>query len=465
MTLTAFGQCFLILLALLACYGARGLVAALFISAVCHGPSVVNISAGTQQYGLTPYNVSAAMLALWGGWLVLRGQLHWPDWTPTARRVLYAWGLFFGITSLGALLLPWLFAGLDIVGTDHKPGVLQFSLFNVVQLTNLCINSLMLVGITCLAHRLELRPWLLGGFAGALAVAVLAGTMQLLEHRHLIGPLGSFWYSNPGYELGVWGLMEGVLRVSWPFSEPSYTSSWFAGFAGACATVLLLARPLSPSTSLAILGGGVLSLLGLATSLGGSGLAGFAVFITALGLFWLSNLTQAATRGVALQRLQVLLGIGLVSLLGLLLFTEASQRGQWLEAGRSLVLERALNYADGSLPRRRIDNQALASAWGSFGLGVGLGSSRGSSLITTLLATVGLPGTVLFAFALFRQLSALWQMGRQPLPLFIIGGTLATLSAMSAGIPDLNWPVLWIFLIAGFVLLARPKPASEKLNS
>lgn len=464
MTLTAFGQIFLVSLLLLACYGARGLVVALFISAVCHGPAVVNFAVGTQYYGLTPYNIAAAALALWGLGLMLQGRLDWRSCPPPARRVLITWGMFAGVASLGALLLPLAFAGLTIVGPNHKPSVLQFSLINVVQLANLWINGLMLLVVASLPRTLDLRPWLLAGFAGALAVSLLAGGMQLLEHHQIIGPLGNFWFSNLGYELGVWGLMQGVLRVSWPFSEPSYTSAWFAGIAGACATVLALAHRLSSWATLAWITAGVLALLGMLASLGGSGIAGLAGFSAALLVMLLADMASPATRSQAIQRLKTLLRIGLALLLALMLLTEAGQRSQWLSAGKALIAERALSYADGSLPRRQIDDQALASAWDSLGLGVGLGSSRGSSLMTTLLATMGFPGTLLFVLALFRQISGLWQMGRDPLPLFIAGGTLATLAAMAAGIPDINWPVLWIFLIAGFALLARQEKISRPEN-
>ncbi len=75
-------------------------------------------------------------------------------------------------------------------------------------------------------------------------------------------------------------------------------------------------------------------------------------------------------------------------------------------------------------------------------LGAGLGSHRASSLVLTLLGTVGVLGTLLFALAVLSTVRAAGRFGYLP----VLGALIAELAAQAIAIPDLSFPWLWLSL-------------------
>ena len=108
--------------------------------------------------------------------------------------------------------------------------------------------------------------------------------------------------------------------------------------------------------------------------------------------------------------------------------------------------------------RLNADSLALRSFAESFGLGAGLGSARASSLPASLLATVGLPGFVVFAiFAWLVVVPVLKSQDELDRALFfgLAGVGLGWLIA----VPDLNFPLFWLMAATA---CARPAPEPSR---
>ncbi|PYY33960.1 MULTISPECIES: hypothetical protein [unclassified Curtobacterium] len=115
------------------------------------------------------------------------------------------------------------------------------------------------------------------------------------------------------------------------------------------------------------------------------------------------------------------------------------------------LIEPAVELATGKLgsqsqlARSGADGVGLEVFWDTGGLGAGLGGNRASSFVVTLLSTVGVVGTALFSFAVFRTVRT-GLRSRVTVPAAV--GLLALLVAKTVAIPDLGTPLLWILLCA-----------------
>jgi hypothetical protein len=98
----------------------------------------------------------------------------------------------------------------------------------------------------------------------------------------------------------------------------------------------------------------------------------------------------------------------------------------------------------------------------TYGLGVGLGSNRPSSLVTTLLSTVGIVGTMLFAIVLYRIVKVFPGRSAPSALQMSFWSLIGLFVAQSVGIPDINRPVLWaLFVVVVAQLNAYRLTASQ----
>jgi hypothetical protein len=107
------------------------------------------------------------------------------------------------------------------------------------------------------------------------------------------------------------------------------------------------------------------------------------------------------------------------------------------------------------MARTYSDIMALGIWLQSYGLGVGLGSNRPSSFVTSLLSNLGLIGFVLFALFVLLLIAAALRKKNVWLTSFVIG-LIVYLVAKSLAGPDINDGLLWIFIMliaAGTVTL------------
>jgi len=98
------------------------------------------------------------------------------------------------------------------------------------------------------------------------------------------------------------------------------------------------------------------------------------------------------------------------------------------------------------------DMYALQVTYNTFGIGVGLGSTRASSLVSTMLSTIGVAGFASFIIMIWRFFQN--ELGDY---FWLKWAALGMILNMAFGVPDLSFPLLWVPL----ALIAR---AAQPLN-
>jgi hypothetical protein len=96
----------------------------------------------------------------------------------------------------------------------------------------------------------------------------------------------------------------------------------------------------------------------------------------------------------------------------------------------------------------------------TYGLGLGLGSNRASSLLTTLLSCVGLLGTLafgIFYFKLFTNLPKEYA--------WLKWAAFALLLNMCIDISDVTFPILWLPIFLAIQVRSQGEQISPKVES
>jgi hypothetical protein len=458
MELTALGWVFIPAVAVIAVWFRSWLPAMLVFSAALQAASVLNVPIGDSVYGVSPYWVAAAAVVPFVlANLFTHRPLHFSSSSQRLAALLLA--LYLEIAIVGAFILPRLFEGtpaytlLGPIGFGGAPRPLEFGLSHVAQAANAAIHGGVLLYLLQQASRPGWRPQrLLVGLAAAVAMVLMVTAYERLALAGLVPSSANFWMSNPGYSQGHGAEVAGVLRVSAPFSEPSYGSTFLAAALVGMMAVAAFGRRSRTAALAALLVG-----LGLLNTLGSTGIAG-AALCGALILAILSIKAVRMRASTELRRRAGIAWLGVVLALGVMLWLAAAS--PW-SAEVSSVLERGVVEklaGDDSLSttsRRHSNVHAMELFSHSYGLGLGLGSNRASSYFASVLSNIGLPGWVLL-------LSALAIMGRgylrkelQDREIFAFAWLTGATACVAIGIPDLNIPLYWTCIFVALLLMPK----------
>jgi hypothetical protein len=462
MSVTAFGALFLPLTLFVLLFRRAWLLPVVCVAAVMQSPSVADFTLQGRVLGITPFFAVAVVI---GFDLLLRAMRNrgLTLGEGDGRRLVLLWLAFAGWGMLCTLVLPFVFEGVPVYAPLDKEGAhaelvpLVWSASHMAQLGNLLLVVVMLLWLVQQRDDERLQHRMLLGIVLALVVATLVGLQQRLAWNGLLPMWESFWTSNPTYAQNYRSWAGPVPRVSWPFVEASYASAWYAGVLGGFLALFLASLRRHMALGLAMI-----AAFALANSLGATGLiAVIAFLLLTLAVSSYLALRYHHIRGVLVY--QMSLGALVAACLGLatflvlrhygLLETAGSAGAQWLH-GRSETLWGDL--------RPHADRHVFSLLQSTFGLGVGMGSNRGSSFLIALLGSVGVVGTALFIFATVYQMRLL--AARLPFEannpsLFFLGAGIAALLAVGIAIPDQNWPALWILLLGGVVCVTTRHPA------
>jgi hypothetical protein len=348
--------------------------------------------------------------------------------------------ILFGIIgALSAITLPFVFAGTPVcspkVSSDallfyHPP--LQFSIGNLAQACYLIVNVLVIFAAS------EERDSG-GGKSFWFSCYFLVG-LVFIQFVFLIAGAHfpySFLQTNPGYAMAT--VTSGAVssRVVGTFTESSGAGLVLASFAGA-----VLARLFDGQGSAISL---LFALSALAMVRSSSGIA--AVALVALILL----LGRPVIRWpwyIRLRRLNALLGMLVVSAGGIVLVLATPLRQS--------ILAQTVNKSNSVsfFARTTRDLFSVQLAIHTFGLGVGLGSNRPSSLLASMVSNIGFLGLVVFLVMFFRILK---NPGRHNS--WAKYAAIALLLDMSLADPDINTAFLWVML-ATLVQLGALRDAS-----
>lgn len=461
-SLSSFGALFLVAICASFLFRPRLLWVLLAVAAVMQAPSPL-VFEFDHAYGLSAFLLAALAVVLrsWrrpiGPAAVMRELRGLPPG-------MQAWIAFFAVSLASTVIGPTLFSGLLVyaplnkLGVDAEMAPLQWSLNHLAQAANVGLIAGLFVAVW--PHRADAAfPRLLMlAVVVAAGVALVAGLQQRLAWNGHVPMWAEFWATNPTYTQDYQSSAGPVPRVNWPFADPAYASTFFAACFGGFFTTYL--ANLHRDKSLL---GVVASLFALANTLGATGLLAATAFLMlcasvtvalslrhprlSTGLLYRVALASIAATCIALGVVLVLRHYELQAT-----FVEAAQN---VLAGRSQTLLGDL--------RPHADLQSLRLVVESWGLGVGLGSHRGSSYLTTLAANGGLLGLACFLLAIalhFTSLAKRFRAAPDAPSAFFLGGGFTVFLAVSMAIPDQSWPVFWIFILGGWACVLCPGAAA-----
>lgn len=421
----------------------------LVVTSVFEAGSIFNGAIGDFVFGVSPfYFVEICVtlrLLLW----VWQGGTYLPSDKTPARGIMVLLLAFLAWSFASAFAMPHLFAGMPVYAPRERTEVdivqgnlapLAWTLSNLAQGIYLALN----VGAVLFAFHVIQTKRQVEQLAKALRWAVLVVVaVGLLQH---LASLAGWPYpyevfnNNPNNPRDLSPLDQqigGFIRLSSTFAEPMNSGSFIAAvMCGLLASYIRGRR--GARYLLGLLAVGVVLLETTSTT----GYLTLSVMSCLLLVFF----NPFAKREFRVQP-SFLKGWGVVTLtsvsiavFAMLLIPSLSQA----------VVAMTVDKSEGLSFVTRVvaDWDALILFKNTYGLGVGLGSSRPSSLITTFLSTVGIVGTTLFAMVLYRIVKMFpgrWAPSTLQMSFWSF---IALFVAGAIGVPDINRPALWaLFMV------------------
>ena len=428
------------------CYGAYfffckedSLLGLLLIASVFQAASAINIA----ERGIQPYYIVAMFIivrALVNRVLGKRSNTAMPQGR---------WLLIFGAIAIAsAFVLPIIFAGTPIY--DPKIGIddglfirpqLKLNLNNVVQSGYLACHIATAFALLSLKFSAaKTRRAYLWVFYIEVFFVSAESFCQLVG---IPFPL-SLILNNPGYAL--WDLTEEAYGTRNPgtFSEPSLAGALLVLYCVGFLAEYLARRRSTVHVIVALVASG---LVASSSSMLTLCLFPFVLLIrySPFRFPWYINLRQA-------RRIAWILFLLVTPLVLVLLFASG-----YREILTGLTVSKG--ESGSFINRTAADLYSLQLLLRTHGLGVGLGSNRSSSLVTTLVSNVGVAGTLLF-FVFYCKLFANLP---EEYGWFKWAG-FALLLNMCLGIADVTMPLLWVPILLAVQFSSGNMPVRRKPN-
>lgn len=357
------------------------------------------------------------------------------------------WLLMFTVVGMaGAVIWPRFFEGsVRVLPTRHglDSGFLEPvgpSGTNYIQAFYLFCNFVLfalfayVVQVGAVSREMVLR----GVIRGAL-ISVALGIYQIVAYQFGFPWPGGIINSN----IGVMQLAEqtamGLRRMSSTFLEPSQMAMHFLGAFGIAGLGLRRKWP-------AML---ILSALVISTSS-----TAYFGLVMLLGI-WIAF--DLPVRGAKVLPIAAAI---LIVILGGVLTDYVVTGGRFVDG----LIIRKFEGGSGE-SRLYADKVALKTFIDSFGMGVGVGSARASSVFATLAATTGLPGLIAFGGFLVTLIRVAGR-SRDDEDRALLFGLLGLVVGWAISIPDLSFPLFWMLggITAGVSGRLKPVPAVRDLS-
>ncbi len=422
----------------------------LAIASVFEAAAALTIGSFGVQPGLLPALAFIAFMCLQFllGARFPAGALVWRITRPFVLVTLYAL-----VTSF---VMPMVFQGKVFVWPQkaEPPFILTAlapSPANLNQDIYLALNCifLLLTATFLTKSRLDLGSFMRVYLASGFVVAAVAAWQFASRVAGVPFPEDLF-YSNPGWSILTDQSIGGVPRINGPFSEPSSLGGYMASIMCASAWLLLQGRRDKMLRWLLA--------VSLGTMLMSTSTTGFGV----LALVCIGVPTVALLRGSG-RLIASIFKIGVpVLLLGGFLFVSASLLLPGVGESITEVVTASLDKQQSSSydDRTNADLDSINAMVDTYGLGVGWGSNRSSSLIPGLLASVGIPGVLgllWFGASIAREVWAAHRQGATPEQKLVLDGCCGALTGFLLGAflsgPTIN-TITFYFLVALLIACA-----------
>ena len=373
--------------------------------------------------GITPIVISEVFLIGRYFSLSKESNLYYLKVDNWVKLVFY----FIFICCLTSFVFPFIFEGVKVysnkVGSEANfyrgADRLIFSLNNIFQILYLVINLLTVYIFLKLSIEFN---FLYKSFINAIISVIFIGFWEFWGKRMGFYFPQKFFFSNSAYaQLYDQVAMEGIMRLNATFTEASFAGSFLASSFWA----MICIRNKKTNILVALLG------VAIALNLSGTGLVAFS-FGLLIYLFF-NNFRNLWN---------IIICIFLFLLLSYML-------GYW-----DLFLSMVLGKSSSESGQIRSDSNmfTINLILETYGLGVGLGSHRASSLVLTLFSSIGFLGFLLFILLLKNIITLVWTLRRINVQFQSILAYFSTMVfAETLAIPDVSFPPFWmgLFLLAG----------------
>ncbi len=390
------------------------LLGLLVLSGIFEASSVINFG----SKGVQPYYLIACIF-IYSQLMKRSSQKDRREFL--GRKLLFA---FVCIGVLSALVYPIIFEGIPVYaqGITIDEGYfyrlpLHFSAgSNAIQAGCLVINALVVTLAAATARTDGTRIFY------NLAFGILIGVIFLQFAAPLVGMKfpTSMFRNNSGYEMSDESGLDISERTSGTYTEPSGAGATLVIFYAECLyEFICIARP-SFKIIVAILAVGIVR--------SSSSLVAVLLITVAIPIFYPPFRAFFFIRKRRLAKLVSLVAVAMV-------FIFSPLSGIF----KQYIFQKneTLSYVH----RLAADAFSLKLTLDTFGVGVGLGSNRPSSLATSLLSNVGIVGTVIFVFLIIQI-----ARNAKGSDTWLRWSLFGYIVCKCLGNPDINEPMLWILL-------------------
>lgn len=424
------------------------LLSLLIVASVFEAGSVFNGAIGHFVFGISPFYFVEICVALRLVVLVWHGGRWLPSVGTPARAVSVLLLAFLAWSFASSLLMPLVFAGVPVYAPREMEDIdmvlgnlvpLRWTLSNLAQGIYLALNVAAVLFALHVVKTTDQAGKLTKALRWAVFTVVSAGVLQQLAFLAGWSYPYSVFNNNPNNPFDFHALdqqVNGFLRISSTLQGPVYAGSFVAAVAsGLLASYLRGRRGARRLLALAA----VFAVLLVTAST--TGYLAVAVMLCLLAIYYSpfggreSRAQPSFAKGWTVVTLTTLCIVGSA-------IVSAPSLSQAVVA---MTVEKSEGISFGS--RVAADLDAFAIFESTYGLGTGLGSSRHSSLVMTLLCTVGVVGTTLFVMVVYRIVK-LFPGRRAPSMLQMsFWSLMGLLVAQSMAVPEVNRPVLWALLL------------------
>lgn len=333
------------------------------------------------------------------------------------------WGIFATIAIIGAIIMPILFKG-TLIRTSGMKNLqdmipLTYTSRNTIQIITLLANSMTLFVFYKNKDKFD-EKFMLKSFMIAIGIVLFVGFWEYLSKMGLC-PIkfpSELIYNNIGYSQAYnQNTTFGIKRMNSTFTEASVCGAFLSASFWACISL----RNKKANIMAVIL------LVALVCNFSGTGV--MAMIAGAMIYILLSDKKKRVIPLIigCLVLLIILNAIGMLDV-----FVE--------------MITGKLTSTSGNI-RMSANTYSLELILKTFGLGVGLGSHKSSSLILNLLSVTGIPGTIVFFISMYYLFKPIYKL--RTLNAYCNFGLmffLVMFVAQCLSIPDLTFTPLWMCL-------------------
>lgn len=359
------------------------------------------------------------------------------------KRIVIALSIFLGWGLISAITLPFIFEGILVFsprgGIDEQyvqQAELLWSISNLAQVVYLFLNIVNVIAFIQYVRNKENKKLALNSFLITAYIAIFFVLYHSISKFMQIPFPIDFLYSNPFYAQGYEQTVGNLLRANGTFTEPSLAGTYLVGIAYA-----FFAYSLNKTISqkLFIFSMAFFALLVTTAS------TGYMTFLIMLCIYMVLQLLNIYKLRFKINTILIYMSIFIFSL-GIISIIIINFN--LLPAIESLTTSKG--ESDSFKHRLFSDIFALNIFIETYGLGVGLGSNRPSSYITSLLSNLGIIGAGISFYMMYviSKLAFTYRTYEEVKFFFFI--FLSILISQILSIPDLTTPMFWVAL--GYLL-------------